>query len=176
MQEPSQRRAGGGRGGLDKQPERTERDKGWRDLLLGHCDDSPSRAAQSRQDLGDPNRFRGGYPVGDGWLCREPYEPIRARQPGRCKGRAIRRLDGEQAWPRPNLAAPLEFIEAAFEAEYVAAVPRGHEDVVGNPKAELLPQFKGERFRALDKEGLPVVAGIEAIADRDERRFGDVLP
>src|SRR5207237_4881473 len=121
-------------------------------------------------------RFRGGGPVGAGGWRSEGHKPPRARRPGRREGRAIRRLDGKEPRPRGNLAASLEFVEAAFEPENVAAVAGRNEDIVGNPKAELLPQFEGEGLGALDKEGLPIVARIKAFAGRGERRLGNVLP
>src|SRR4029077_15830327 len=81
----------------------------------------------------------------------------------------------EQARPRGNLAASLKFVEPAIEPEDVAAVTSRNEDVVRNSKAELLPQFEGEGLGALYKERLPIMAGVEAFADRSERRFGNIL-
>src|SRR5205807_720433 len=80
-----------------------------------------------------------------------------------------------EARPPGNLAAPFEFVETALEAEDVAAVAGRHEDVVGNPEAELLPQLIGERLGTLDKERLPVVAGVKALTDRGECRLRDGL-
>ena len=39
----------------------------------------------------------------------------------------------------PDFAAPFELVEAAVEAEDVAAVAGRHQDVVGYAKPELLP-------------------------------------
>src|SRR6202022_1450334 len=115
-------------------------------------------------------------PVGDSRLCREGHKPVRARRPGRRKGGAICRLDGKEPRPGGNPAPSFELVEAAFEPENVAAIAGRNEDIVGNPKAELLPQFEGERLGAFDKKRLPVVAGVKAFVDSGERRFGNVAP
>src|SRR5204863_8753522 len=96
-------------------------------------------------------------------------------RPGSGEGGAILGLDGEEPRPAGDLAASFEFVEAALEAENVAAVAGWHEDVVGNAKPELLPQLVSERLGPLDKKRLPVVAGVEALANRRQRRLGNRL-
>src|SRR3984893_8908193 len=157
-QELRQRRAGGGGSRLDKEPKSAERGDRRRDLRFGDRDDTSSRAAQGAQYLGDADGLRSGYPVGDGRSRRERHHPILSRRPGGCEGRAISRLHCEQARSRDNLAAFFKLVEAALEAEDVAAIPGRNENIVGRAKAELLPQLEGERFGALDKERLTNVA------------------
>src|SRR5436190_723635 len=64
---------------------------------------------------------------------------------------------------------------SAIQAEDVAAIPGRHEDVVGHAETELLPQFVGQRLGALDKVGMPVMAGIKALAGGGQRGLGDRL-
>src|SRR5207247_2199370 len=106
------------------------------------------------------HRLRRGDPVGDGRQRREFHESLPARLPGGSERRAIRRLDGKEPRPPGDLAAPLDLVEAALEAQNVAAVAGRHENVVGNAKTELLPQFEGEGFRAFNKVWVPIVAGV----------------
>ena len=85
--------------------------------------------------------------------------------------------------PAPRTAAAgfpisprlFELVEAAVEAEDVAAVAGRHQDVVGHAKAELLPQLEGQGLGALDKIGVPVVARVKAFAGRGERGLGHRL-
>ena len=60
-----------------------------------------------------------------------------SRLEGRLVGRAVRRLDPEEARPIPKLAVANEVGKAAVRAEHVAAVPQGHDDVVGRAEADL---------------------------------------
>ena len=78
-------------------------------------------------------------------------------------GRAIspRRSSSSKPRSRPRMLLPY---------------PVGTRMLSGDAKPQLLPQFEGEGLGALDKERLPVVAGVEAFADCGERRLGHLLP
>src|SRR5712671_451663 len=175
-QELRQRRAGSGGSRLDKEAKPAERGNRRRDLRFGDHDDTSSRSAQGAQYLGDADGLRSGDPVGDGRSCRERHQLILSCRPRGCEGRAISRLHCEEARSCDYLAAFFKLVEAALEAEDVAAISGRNEDVVGRAKAELLPQLEGERFGALDKEWLPIVAGVKAFADCRKGGLGHILP
>src|SRR5581483_150959 len=103
----------------------------------------------------------------DGRLRRERDEIVGAGLPRDVEGRAVRRLDGEET---RRLEA--ERGEAPFEAEDVAAVSGRHQNIVGDAEAELFPDFEGKGLGALDKEWVPVVAGVVAGAAFGQRQRG----
>src|SRR5262249_41647977 len=150
-EKPCQRRSGSRGSGFDKQPEPAECRQSRRDLLFTDGNNVAFRATHRTQDFGDSNRSRCGDPVRDGWPRRECHESIFARLPSRGERRAIRSLYREESRPLSDLAAPLELVEAALEAEDVTAVAGWDEDIVWYAKTELLPQLEGEGLRAFDK-------------------------
>src|SRR5260370_10044473 len=109
------------------------------DIGFRHGNDAALRAAQRPQHLGGAHRLYCGDAIGDGGPRDERHVILGTRPPGRSKGGAIRSLDREKAWPAADLAAGLQIVEPALEAEAVAAIARRHVEGVGDAETALLP-------------------------------------
>src|SRR6516164_6417640 len=123
------------------------------------------------QDLGDSHRPERSNPIGYGRARYKRHELVLPRAPGGRKGRAVRRLNGKEPRPRAYRAGPFELGEATIETEDIAAISCRHENIVGCAESELFPELEGQSLGALDKERLPIVAGIKAFSRCGERRI-----
>src|SRR5262245_53459205 len=121
------------------------------------------------------------------WLCdRRPLgargigldrnQIASAGQEGCMKRRAIFRLNSEESRQASDLTAAQQLAEANIAAKDIAARARWDENIIGCPEAEVLPEFIRQRLRALEKEGLPVVAGVEDVRGLPLSCVGRVLP
>ena len=163
--------------GSTKSPSRPRAAERRRDLVFGDGDDAAPRAAQCPQHFGGAHRPHGGDPVGDRRAAPRTARTRRRRPPRRLpRPRNSPPAPRRAAAALPSISpARFELVEAALETEDVAAVAGRHQDVVGEAKAELLPQLEGQGLGALDKIGMPVVAGVKAFAGSGERRLGHRL-
>ena len=112
--------------------------------------------------------------VGERRSRNERHEAIGICRPRRRKA-SHRRLHREKRG-RIAISRSFQRVDAAFEAEDVAAVAGRHQNVVRQAVTELLPQLEGHGLRTRDEVRMPVVTGVKAFIRGGERGFGDGLP
>src|SRR5215510_6330789 len=115
-------------------------------------------------------------PLGDGGLGLNSNQIASAGQEGCTKRGAIFRLNSEESRQASDLTAAQQLAEANIAAKDIAARARWDENIIGCSEAEVLPQLIRQRLRALEKEGLPVVAGVENVRGLPFSCVGRVLP
>src|SRR5215475_10510855 len=115
-------------------------------------------------------------PLGDGGLGLDSDQIASAGQEGRMKRRAIFRLNSEESRQASDLTAAQQLAEANIAAKDITARARWDENIIGCPEAEILPELIRQRLGALEKEGLPVVAGVEDVRGLPLSCVGRVLP
>src|SRR5262245_39369304 len=114
--------------------------------------------------------------LGDGGPGLDSTQIAPTGQEGCMKRRAIFRLNSEESRQASDLTAAQQLAEANIAAKDIAACARRDENIIGCPEAEVLPQLISQRLRALEKKGLPVVAGVEDLRGLSLSCVGRVLP
>src|SRR5262249_25145602 len=112
----------------------------------------------------------------NGGLGLDSNQIASAGQEGRMKRRAIFWLNSKESRQASDLAAAQQLTEANIAAKDIAARARWDENIIGCPEAEVLPELIRQRLRPLEKEGLPVVAGVEDVHGLPLSCVGRVLP
>jgi len=86
-----------------------------------------------------------------------------SRQKRRMQRRTVLGLGGEETRQPTYFSSAEKLANADVASQDTASTARGDHDVVGCPKAEVLPEFIGERLRSLEEEWVPGVTGVEDI-------------
>ena len=131
------------------------------DLRLAQHHRAAARLAQRRRG---PRGSRIGWAIAVpsamvGWIGVATSHS--AGQEGGGDRPAIRRLGGENARHRFDLAGAQQLGKADRAAQHVGAGAARRDDVVRRAEAQILPQFVGQRLGAVQEERVPVVAGVE---------------
>ena len=147
------------RGGLDVKAPCGHLAQGARDLVLRHGEERPAACAHHVHDLRAADRLGDGDPLGDRWFHVAWW--LLAR--GVIEGRAVPGLHGDQPGHVPNDPGLLQLGKAQVRAQEQRPIPGGQHHNIGRLPAQLLAHLKGKGLGALEKEGVPGMAGIVGV-------------